>query len=325
VEVGRATLDQALLALTRERQPRVRTQAAQALVALAHEEALRDELAGALPRLLEDSQEEVRRAAVMVAAQVLPPAELRELLVRTLSDTSELVRVECAGQLADLHQPPLRGVLATALEDDSFAVRFEAARGMAALRHSAGLDVLTEALDDPHLRFRAVGALAELGDVRAIPALQRLFHRWLLPGFERTQAAGALAALGWPDGAQYLIQRTRSRWGADRALAVELCGEVRAQGALARLTEIARDPKDACRGAAARGLGRLGDPAAVETLLGVFEDAASPHELKLDAAEGVCLMGGVEPLARLEAAVSRVRDERLRAELTQLFEEYRDA
>src|SRR5437660_462637 len=87
----------------------------------------------------------------------------------------------------------------------------------------------------------------------------------------------AVRRLGDPEGARYLMERTRRRWREDRALAVELCGEVKATGALARLLEILGDQKDPCRGAAARGLGRLGDADALSALATVLEEEGQPE------------------------------------------------
>ena len=42
-------------------------------------------------------------------------------------------------------------------------------------------------LDDSELRFRALAALAELQDPRALPHVRAVLNRWLMPAFERTQ------------------------------------------------------------------------------------------------------------------------------------------
>jgi HEAT repeat protein len=194
---------------------------------------------------------------------------------------------------------------------------------MASLKHSAGLEVLVEALDEDLLRFRALGALAELGDVRALPAVQRLFRRWLLPAFDKTQAAGVLAKLGDSEGAGWLLKRTERRrwnWTQDRALAVELCGEVKAEGALERLHAILEDKKDNCRGAAARGLGRLGDPKALPWLLSLLDEPGVPEDYRLDAAEGLWLLGIPEGRERVRAVLP-VFSQEARAELSELIQE----
>ncbi|MBN1206026.1 MAG: HEAT repeat domain-containing protein [Myxococcaceae bacterium] len=318
----RAERDRALLALERESRPPARAEAAQLLLQLAAEDAERaPEFAQVLVRLLADAQVEVRRVGLGLATLVLPLEELVELLTGRLADPEVGVRLEATGQIADLALPELRGALARMLEDPIPEIRFEAARGMAALKHSAGLEILVESLDNELLRFRALGSLAELGDARALPAVKRLFGRWLLPAFERTQAAGVLARLGEAEGAEFLLKRTQKKWSADRALAVELCGEVKAPGALERLRAILEDPKDPCRGAAARGLGRLGEPRALPWLLALLEDTGAPEDFRLDAADGVWRLGLPEGQARVRAAATTFSSPEAREELAELLQE----
>jgi HEAT repeat protein len=318
----RAERDRALLVLEREKRPKARAEAAEVLVALVDDDLSRGaEFSEALTRLLADAQGEVRRSGVRLGVLALAPSEVASMLTARLSDADAGVRLEATGQIADLALPELRGALAPMLEDPSPEVRFEAARGMAALKHSAGLEILVEALDNGHLRFRALGALGELGDTRALPAVKRLFGKWLLPHFERTQAAGVLARLGEAEGAEYLLKRTQKKWSVDRALAVELCGEVKAPGSLERLRAILEDPKDPCRGAAARGLGLLGEPKALPWLLTLLEDAGAHEDLRLDAADGLWRLGLPEGQARVRAAVPTFTSPEAREELAALLQE----
>ena len=231
---------------------------------------------------------------------MLDEGEAVELLGRFVADASPRVRVEALGRLADFARADTRGIFAAALEDDHFPVRFEAARGMVALKHSAGLEVLLEALDDAEYRFRAAAALAQLGNPAALPRLQRAFRGWLLPAFDRTQLAGALAMLGDPQGVVHLEKRATKGWSMDRAMAVELLGAVKAKGALERLTGILEDPKDVCRGAAARGLGLLGDAKAAEVLFAALDRPNLSADLQLDIAEGLLLLDTPEARARVE-------------------------
>ncbi len=319
----RAQKDMALVALEREQRAAARAEAAGLLCELASdgpEQAA--ELVDAIPRLLADAQSEVRCAGLALAGIALTPDEAEPVLVRGLADPATRVRVEAAGRLADLARPSSRGAFAAALGDASFSVRFEAARGMASLKHSAGLDVLVEALDDGDFRFRALGALAELGDARALPAVQRLWRKWLLPYFDRTQAAGTLVKLGDPSGIEHLFARTRKKWTVDRGLAVELLGEVRAPGAFERLSALVADKRDASRGAAARALGRLGDARARPVLLEIFGAEDTPDDVRLDAAEGLCRLGADEDLSALEAAASQAKGP-LKAELQEMLADFR--
>lgn len=320
----RAERDRALLALEREKHPGLRAEAAELLFHLAAEDGSRaPELTAALQRLLADKQVAVRRTAVGMATAVLAAEELPSFLATQLADEESLVRLESAGRLADLARSDCRGLLAQALEDPVFEVRFEAARGMASLKHPAGLEVLVAALEEELLRFRALGALAELEDERALPAVRRLFRRWMLPAFDRTQAAGVLAKLGDAEGSAWLLKRAERRrwnWAQDRALAVELCGEVKVPGALERLHAIIVEPRDECRGAAARGLGRLADPRALPWLLALLDEPGVHEDYRLDAAEGLWLLGIPEGRARVRAVLPSFSAE-CRAELSELIQE----
>ena len=323
MEDWRIQRDQALLLLENAKRPDDRSAAADRLMDLAAVNHHRwPELEPIIPGLIADRQEHVRRRGVSLAALMLPPDRSEPILTRLLSDPFSMVRMEAAGQLADLALPSTRAALALALQDATFAVRFEAARGMAALKHSAGLEVLVEGLGKNELRFRAIGALAELGDPRALPALRTLFGRWLLPAFERTQTAGALVRLGDGSAVGYLLKRTQKRWSPDRPMAVELLGEVKVPGAFERLCGILADPKDACRGAAARGLGRLGDARAQGALVAVVEERGAAQDLRLDAAEGLCLLGSPEALRRATDALPTFEAPEARAELEEMLKGY---
>lgn len=317
-----AARDVALLVLESESSAEVRAEAADSLCELAFKSspAFRPEFEAAVVRLLSDKQDEVRCAGLALAAEVLSPVDAKSILVRHLTDEVTRVRVEAAGRLADLALPDARGALAAALGDVELTVRFEAARGMVALEHSAGFDVLLEALEDVDLRFRAASALAQLGNKKAIEPIKRVFTSWFLPAFDKTQFAGALAALGDAEGVEHLFKRAGRKWTMDRSMAVELLGEVRAAGALVRLTEIIQDKADPARGAAARGLGRLGDASAEATLSALLGSDEASDELKLDAAEGLLLLG--IPSARERVLGLHLKDEQAAQELAALIKDY---
>lgn len=318
----RADRDRALLELQKDKSES-RVAAARLLVELAHDRDLKDrgEFLELVPRLISDKEDRVRREGIALGALCLPDEEVEAFLVRHLRDEAGDVRLEASGQLADLARPSSRGALAAMLEDDLLPIRFEAARGMAALHHSSGLDVLIEALEDATYRFRSLGALAELGDMRALSAIQKIFRRFFLSAFERTQAAGALAKLGDPEGAKHLVERTRKKWSTDRALAIELLGELKVEGALSRLLEIINDPKDTCRGAAARGLGRLGDKAAMAALVSVFKEPSAAEDVRLDAAEGLVLLKDPGARVEVEEGMSKLPSKEARDEVRAMLEE----
>ncbi|MGO8971026.1 MAG: HEAT repeat domain-containing protein [Myxococcaceae bacterium] len=312
----------ALRALAQPGPPSVRREAAARLVEAARASDAPGDWAEEARRLLSDGDAEVRRAGVaLLALQPGPVEALAARLASALEDASPSVRLEAVGQLADAASPRLRPVLALALQDGAFLVRFEAARGLAAIHHPAGLDVLAEGLDSPTLRFRAIGALAELGDSRALAPLRRLFGRWLLNAFERTQAAGALALFGDKDGEEYLLSRLRRRGALDRPLAAELCGEAAVHASEGTLLAMLADASDKARGAAARALGRLGSVRAGPVLERLLGDASVAEETRLDVAEALVFLHGAQAQGLLAAALPSLPSAEGREELRALLEE----
>lgn len=317
-----ASREGALQALARPGPPSVRREAAARLVEVARASASPEGWEGTARTLLADADAEVRRAGVaLLALQPGDAAALGLRLAPALGDASPSVRMEAVGQLADASAPELRPLLAGALQDSAFLVRFEAARGLAAIHHAAGLDVLAEALDTPSLRFRAIGALAELGDSRALVPLRRLFSRFFLNAFERTQAAGALALFGDAEGRQYLLSRLRRRNALDRPLAAELCGEAAVHEAEEALLGMVQDASDKARGAAARALGRLGSVRAGPTLQRLAQDTGVAEDTRLDVAEGLVFLLGQKARAPLAAALACMGSPEAREELRSLLEE----
>jgi HEAT repeat protein len=320
--VSTGVRDASLRVLAQPGPPSVRREAAVHLLEEARASEAPEGWEAPARTLLKDADPEIRRVGVaLLALGPGTPEALLERLAPALGDPSSSVRLEGVGQLADRASSALRPVLAQALEDSAFLVRFEAARGLAAVHHPAGLDVLAEGLSDPGLRFRAIGALAELGDARALAPLRHLFSRWLLNSFERTQAAGALALFGDADGRAHLLSRLNRRGALDRPLAVELCGEARVQEAEEALLGILADAKDTARGAAARALGRLGSTRAQQVLERLVGNVAVDEETRLDAVEGLVFLRGRDARAVLTSALLSITSAEGQQELRSLLEE----
>jgi len=299
-----------------------RVNAVRALLPFGGSELHGEQLRGVLPGVLADGSARVRRLGLVLASGLLQGAdELMPLATRFVQDPDGGVRLEAVGVLGELGLAETRGALAAALEDDDAEVRFEAACGMAGLHHSAGLEVLVEALDVAAWRFRALACLGLLGDVRALAAVQVLARKFFLSSFDRTQAMGVALKLGDSSAARHLFERSRKRWGPDRAYALELLGELKPDGARARLTEVVLDAKDKCRGAAARALGRHGGEGVGEQLLSLFQDATLPESVRLDAAEGLVLLGEPRWREHLCGAVDALPGAEAQQELKALLED----
>ena len=299
----RAAREALLLRLVREQRASERADAAEQLcdIVFAAPVDARAEFIPLVAQLIADKQDDVRSSGLALGAMVLPEAEAQDLFTRHLSDKQLAVRIEAAGRLADLESASARGALAAALNDEAFPVRFEAARGMALLKHSAGFEVLSQALVMPDFRFRAAAALAHLGNPDAVAPLQRAFRGWFVPTFDRTQLAGALATFKDAEGVAHLFKRAAKSWSVDRAMAVEMLGSVNAPGAKERLLAIVSDAKDTCRGAAARGLGALGDVSVSPTLESLLVEAGLSDDVRLDVAEGLLALKTPNGVARVKA------------------------
>jgi HEAT repeat protein len=313
--------ESALLSFARGGTPSVRLEAAEKLcdLAFAARSDERKEFVPDVATLLTDGLDDIRCVGLALAAVVLPKPEAVDVLTRHLTDTNNRVRVEATGRLADLAWPGARGALAATLNDPHLNVRFEAARGMVALEHPAGFEVLVEALSHPDFRFRAAGALAQLGKKEAIEPLRRVFNQWLIGAFDKTQMAGALALLGDEKGVAHLFERTTRKRALDRCMAIEMLGETKAPGAKARLLAIVADSKDAGRGAAARALGRLGDVSVEPVLTALANEVTEGDDFRLDVAEGLLLLGSIT--AREVVQALRLTEADARDELAALLRE----
>ena len=314
--------ERALIALERETSPAARIEAAATLCELAFD-ATPDERHFFVPdvvTLLADKHDEVRCAGLALASAVLPPTEAKDLLVRHLTDAVLRVRIEATGRLADLELPEARGALAAALQDKAPAVRFEAARGIAELQHAAGIDVLIAALDDGELRYRAAGALARLGDARAIEPLKKALNAWFVPQFDRTQFAGALAVLGDAEGVAHLDKRIGKKRALDRPMAVEFLGELESAAAKQTLLQILDTVDDTARGTAARALGFHGGDDVKTKLTALLSDTTVSDDFKLDVAEGLLRAGDRSSVERLV-----LTDADAQRELVMMLADYGDA
>lgn len=301
------------LTLLESRDPRRRAQGVGELVDLAHDDELRAEVAARIEPLLADPQPEVRAGACAGALVSHAAEEVPGQLQLLLRDVDPRVRREAARSLASLEDAALAPALRSALSDSDAQVRFEAAVGLASLRDGAGFDELVQGAGDRIRRFTALGALALLGDDRAIPVGERALGRLFATDFERTQAAGLLARLARPEGRSHLLTRLGKRRADDRGLAMELCGEHSIREAIPLLFKALDDPGDPFRGTAARSLGMLGAAASLERLGSLATDRAVSVEVRFDAMEGLMYLGSPEAREalckiHLEGESEEVRD-----------------
>jgi HEAT repeat protein len=98
---------------------------------------------------------------------------------------------------------------------------------------------------------------------------------------------------------------------------------VTVQGAFERLLEILQNSKDPARGAAARGLGRLENPDALPALAELLTEASISEDLRLDVAEGLCLLRIPAARHRVEEAFANSQALSTGQALQEILEAYR--
>ncbi len=214
------------------------------------------------------------------------------------------VRGELLSSLARLFYE--RGVTARAVRDlraRSIVRRARAATLLGDLAHTAACPRLHELLDDRSLDVRVASAqaLGRVGDCSAAgPMLGKLAENKKLPPHV---VADALVRLG-PGIRGDLVAAAGHSEPLVRAIAIEILGLIKAVGATEAVIEALRsDPSDEVRIRAARALGRIGMPTAVEPLLTVVQAGELPA-LRAVAAGALGDLGAAEAAPGLAARLN---------------------
>jgi cyclophilin family peptidyl-prolyl cis-trans isomerase len=251
-----------------------------------------------------------------------------------LRDPDRGVRRRAALAAGRLAVPALVPALQGLLNDQEVEVRRMAAFALGLAGDRAAVDRLTAALadTDAEVRGRAAEALGRIGDARAAGAIARLVVDGLPKTISRMTVRGddpagasdawlaprlglvALARLGDLAAARHALldgQRPRFDWWASTWVAMRLeRPELRPV-----LLAAASSDDPLSRALAARGLGALKDPAAVEVLAPLARDPDEGVALQALRALGVLGDARGTPVAAalLDAASDVVRREALRA------------
>lgn len=188
----------------------------------------------------------------------------------------------------------------------SAAARARAGAFLGAAGTSAAVPDLVALLhdEDPEVRWAAARALGRIGDVSAVsPLLSALEGRHPLPVELVIDAVSQIRDCP----VSLLRQGLRSRSVPTRAATVELLGRVQALAATADVIELLdTDPSLEVRARAARALGRIGSPHAVEPLLARLD--AGPMAVRTQAAWAlgeVAALDAVPSLRRVLLGPSR--------------------
>ncbi|MDH5427339.1 MAG: HEAT repeat domain-containing protein [Nitrospirota bacterium] len=160
-----------------------------------------------------------------------------------------------------------------ALEDVDDATREEAAKALAEMGDPKTLEPLLTALEDDYWSVRGhVGwALAKIGGDQSIEGLITLFNDNMME--VQAEAVQAMASMGKGVVPKLLTSLKDKRWRV-REQAAKTLGELRDPEAVQGLSIVCRDRDGAVKSAAAEALGKIGDPQAIPTLIKLFKDTS---------------------------------------------------
>ncbi len=186
------------------------------------------ELKETAPRLIEltgSREVRVRRAAASALGQIEDPRGV-PALIPLLRDSDAGVRALAAEALGDIELVSAAEPLAGALKDPSPKVRYAAAE---ALGNLDDLEVAPQELidalgsDDLYFRRKVADALAEIGDVKAVPALGRYINDADLE--TRRAVVHALAEIENDATVPYLLKAIKDSDPEIRKTAAEALGD----------------------------------------------------------------------------------------------------
>jgi len=217
------------------------------------------------------------------------------------------------------------------LDDPDHEVREEAARALGRIRSPDAVDVLLACLRDPHssIRPQAARALGQIGDPRAVEALTRCLES--ASADLRQACADALHDIAGREPAPPSPRATRALRTMERAdddvpaadiiarlddadhevreEAARALGRIRSPQAVESLIRHLRDPNSTIRPQAARALGQIGDRRAIEALTECL--ASGSVELQEACAEALGDVGGRMPIRRLISLLGEQHHERV--------------
>jgi HEAT repeat protein len=294
----------------RDSQGHVREASATALIMHSRPEAT-----GALTEALMDPREYVRLSVVEALGSAGCIEVAKPLLMLALADTNRCVRFAAAQALSDLGCPEGVGPLVLHLADPNGRVRRDAAYALGASGAPEAAAPLMIALkdDDKYVRSYAARSLGMLGCEGAEAVLAEALSD---PQWEVcVAAADALGTLGYSEALASLVKTLRTiRWEYQESDAEDMPEEVLTAHVLAALEgkdvpELQKCPRKSIQSAAAKALGQLCCPEAVEVLVEAMRDAEPlVREAAAEALGKLDRPGVVEALlVGLEAPESSVR------------------
>ncbi|MBX3302709.1 MAG: HEAT repeat domain-containing protein [Nitrospira sp.] len=232
--------------------------------------------------LLRDPDRSVREAAIEALRGI--GAQSVEALGACLDQPDLSVQESASAILSTIADERVLSALIKALRSSDWIVRMHAAKALSLVRHPDAIVPLMPLLHDKvkAVREEAAAGLAAIGDP-AVPSLvDALRHKeWLV----RLHAVEALSKTRSPQAVEPLLsvlfndQDSAVREDAARAL-----GEIGDPRAVEHLCAIVRDP--GLRTVAVEALGKIGDARAVPVLIELLAEAGLPEASKTAASCG---------------------------------------
>jgi len=247
-----------------------------------------DSLPG-IQKLLASDDVEVRIAGIEILEGTTAPGSI-ELLIASLTDPDEAVRLEVVEALGQWHNPKATDPLLALYPNESDnQVRYEILTSLGMIGDAEAIPVLQQATedDDRYLRMWGMDALCTM---RAPRATERAIKLSRDPDrFVRLQVLHSCRSL-FIQNASIVRERkevreaTRMRLdGEDNLNAVLLLAEIGDPAAIPGLLQNADDPNAEIRHNIAYRLGQLGDPETIPTVIVLLRDK---HDLVSGTAAG---------------------------------------
>ncbi len=268
------------------------------------------EYVGAFAKLATHSNAAVRAAAIDGLAQS-GKRRVVGLVNAAMADPSVRVRTSAATGLAHLQSPKSIQLLAQALSDPEVSVRFAAARTLSGISDESIAAPVAAAINtetDRQVRNLLVETLCQVGTSAALPVL-----RTMLRGDDQTQqqALRTIRRHGIKSAEPLVAKTLEGAVEETRRLCVEAFSRMGLKNCLPTLrTLVSEDPSEKVRAAAARGLGMLEDPEAIQPL------EESLHDVLIVRSQAVVALGKIGDRAAFPALLAQLKDQS--AEIRQL-------
>jgi HEAT repeat protein len=224
---------------------------------------------GLLKALAKSDDADTRSQAAEALGALADPEAIGPL-VDALGDESDKAADAAGRALVQVGTPAVESLLSYLQEEEHAASgAWRAASTLGEIGDAHAVPALIEALQNRSLLTRryAARALGQIGDPRALPALAialRDEHKDV-----RSAATGALAAFG-ESALEAVVAALRDKRPEARQMAAYVLGEIGSRRAVKHLIVALQDRQRQVRESAARALGRVGDERAIPPLFGAM-------------------------------------------------------